>query len=171
MKIVGIKEIMDWLSERGLLDSKGQQILFSKYQDFLHFRIPIDSGKKSVLSKVLSSIIIDQGDGLIWIDEHGIWPSSEDTNLFYRFRKSFNENSELYEKPGHFFDKNDLSDVGSLILLILYFCWGAIIVSNSGNLIIRISHDEIIDFFAVDGMSFLEIQEKIDKLRSKWGQA
>ncbi len=166
MKIIDKKETMEWLSERGLLDSKGE-LSFSNYPEMLQFRIPGDSGKKNVLSRIITSIISPHGNGLIWIDEYGVWPSCEDMNLFNRFRMSFGEICELNEKPGHVFMKDEVPDVSSLIVLVLFFCWGAVIVSDNGKLIIRISHDEMIDFFAKDSESLKGVPENFRRLLNK----
>jgi hypothetical protein len=163
MEIIDKEKTMNWLSIRGLLDSKGSLSL-SGFSEPVSYRIPADSGKKTVLSRIIASFFDSEGESLLWINEYGIWPSCEDLTLFEGFRKSLGEYSPLFEKPGHIFFKQDLSSVSSLLAMIFYFMWGAIIVSGTKNIVVRISHDEMLDIFLKDEKAIP--QETIEKMES-----
>jgi hypothetical protein len=146
MQIINRDETKLWLSNRELLDSK-ELIKLSDYHGFQSYIIPNDSGKKTALARIITELFAQEYEALLWIDEYGIWPSSENRNLFDGFRRSLGENRQLQDKPGHIFSKHDLVSISSLLSLILYFCWGAVIVSTDKNILIRISHDEILKIY------------------------
>ena len=143
MRIIDKYETMTWLAERGLTTSTGE-LVFTEFLSPSRFVIPVDSGEKTALSKTITSFFDFEDEALLWINEFGVWPSSEDRYLFEGFRQSLGEYSPLYEKPGHIFSNKDLEAVKALIAMVLYFCWGAVIVSISRSFIFKISHDEII---------------------------
>lgn len=88
-----------------------------------------------------------KGDWMLWINEYGVWPSSEDMNLFLGFRKSLGIKAHLHEIPGHLITSSDEADAASLIGMSLYFCWGALIAPSSSDFLLRISHDEFIELY------------------------
>jgi len=143
------EETKHWLSQRGLLDSTSEPS-FSGFFQVIHFAIPVDSGRKTALSRVLLSFFDTDEEALLWIDEFGIWPSSEDRYLFEGFRRFLGERSPLHEKPGHIFSKDDLDAMRSIVAMTLYFVWGGIMCSPAKDLIIRMSHDEFISVLAMD---------------------
>lgn len=163
MRIIDKNEIMTWLSEKRLIDSNGV-LSFSGFLSPLRFMIPVDSGKKTALSKTIVSLFDAKDEALLWINEFGIWPSCEDRYLFAGFRKSLGEYSPLHEKPGHFFSNKDLDAVSSLIAMTLYFCWGAIIISTANNFIIKISHDEVLYLYAREKECLSKMQESLTKI-------
>lgn len=146
MRIIDKEETKLWLSQRGLLDSTGEPC-FPEFVQVMDSAIPADSGHKTALSRVLVSFFDTDKEALLWINEFGIWPSSEDRYLFNGFRRSLGEGSPLHEKPGHIFSKDDLDAVRSLVGMILYFVWGGILFSPAKGLAITISHDEFITVF------------------------
>ncbi len=149
MRIIDKKETELWLSDRGHPNPEGKRLL-QGFLDPITYMIPADSGKKTALSKKITSFFATDGEALLWINEWGIWPSSENQNLFYGFRRSLGESSSLIEKPGHIFKRTDLETVESLLCMVFYFIWGAVLVSPANDLVIKISHDEYIDLYVKD---------------------
>ena len=158
MKIIDDKATVYWLSDRGFPNPVGKNLL-PGFIGPLSFRIPADSGEKTALSRKLISYLDTDDEMLLWINEWGIWPSSENINLFDGFRRSLGEYSSLKEKPGHIFSRSDIETIESLLSMVLYFFWGAILISSTGNIIVKISHDEIIDIFVKDKKSLSNIQK------------
>ena len=146
MKLLDLNNIKDWLRNKDVLDLNGKLVLGS-LKEVAHYAVPPDSGNKTVLAKVLASFFENDNEALLWIDEFGIWPSSENWTLFLGFRKSIGETRPLHEIPGHLFAKEDIETVAALLSLILYFSWGAVLIPKSTDYLIRISHDEIFSFF------------------------
>src|SRR5574341_2187382 len=110
MRIIDEKETMLWLSERGLLDSTDKPS-FPGFVKAIDSAIASDSGRKTALSRAIVSLFDTDDGALLWINEFGIWPSSEDRNLFEGFRRSLGERSSLHQKPGHIFSSSDLPAV------------------------------------------------------------
>lgn len=173
MEIIDKERTANWLSIRGLLGSKGRLSL-SGLKQIGYYPIPADSGRKTVISRTIASFFDTEDESLLWIDEFGIWKSCEDWTLFEGFRHSLGEESPLYEKPGHIFSRKDLDSVGSLLAMALYFCWGAVIVKADKSLVVRISHDEILDIYIPEETVFPKdvierIELVIDKEEQKKG--
>ena len=165
MRIVDKNETIAWISKRDVLDSTGMPS-FSGFVELLGAAIPADSGRKTALSRAIVSFFEADDEALLWIHEFGIWESAEDRHLFEGFRRGLGEHSPLHEKPGHIFSSNDLRDVGSLVAMILYFVWGAILYSPAKDLAIEISHDEFISVFVRDKKDAVGITETFKKYLS-----
>jgi len=162
MRIIDGEETKLWLSQRGLLDSTGEPS-FSKCFQVIDFAIPVDSGRKTALSRIIVSFLETDDEALLWINEFGIWESSEDRYLFQGFRHSLGESSPLHEKPGHVFSKADRDAVRSLVAMILYFVWGGLLFSPAKGLVIMISHDEFITIYLRDKKDAPIITETLKK--------
>lgn len=160
MKTIGKAQVLDWLSQRQLLDSAGELKLSGSIQA-IHSAIPTDSGHKTALSRVIASMFVEDEEALLWINEFGIWPSAEDWNLFDGFRVCLGESQAVHEKPGHLFSKNELKAVGSLVAMVLYFCLGAILVSPNRGLVIKVSHDEFIEVFVSSQANASKVTEQL----------
>jgi hypothetical protein len=155
MKAIDGTTINTWLISNGLIAPNGSISLLSS-SVVRSYSIPSDSAKKTVLSRIVASLFDSEHDSLLWINEYGIWPSCEDWTLFDGFRASLGESSSLPEKPAYLFSNQDLPSVSSLLALILYFAWGALVISPNKRLTVRISHDEVLDVFYEDNNTFPE---------------
>jgi hypothetical protein len=147
MKAIDSPLVNEWLTQKGLLDRKGE-IAFSTFSFSEKCKIPVDSGKKTAISAMLCSFFKKEQESLLWINEYGIWPSSEDGNLFAGFRKSLGISESLFEKPGHVFSMQDNISIKSILCMVLYFCWGAFIIPGSKAFCIKVTHDEQLVVFA-----------------------
>ncbi|HEX9445120.1 MAG TPA: hypothetical protein VGA73_13430 [Candidatus Binatia bacterium] len=146
MRIIEKNQSIDWLSANGVSVSENIPS-FRGFTKIFDSHIPVDSGRKTSISRALASQFDTDGESLLWIHEFGIWPSSEDGNLFERFRRSLGENRSLKERPGHIFTRSDLTDVASLLAMVLYFVWGAILFCPANDLAVKISHNEYTSIF------------------------
>jgi hypothetical protein len=121
-----------------------------------------DSRRLVSIARVVGGAAIDSGSGVFVINEYGIWPSSEDYNLFRRFRQSLGESRALHDAPAHFFDSKDNDDLVSLITMTLLFSWGAVLACGDGvQYVVAISHDEFIDLWAQATMNVDELSKSI----------
>lgn len=123
----------------------------------LSYQVPHDSGRKTLTSRLLATLFDDCDETLVWIDEFGIFPNAEDWNLFDRFRLSKGIASPLWETPGHLFTSSESDDLRSLLALVLYFIWGAVVTPKTGEFVVRISHDEFINVYCRDDVSRAEM--------------
>ncbi len=146
MKVLSLDSVHEWLRTACLLDAQ-QELLLTQFQKPIRLILPQDAGRKTNLGRVLAASVVSKSEGLLWIDEFGIWPSSENWVIFDGLRSLVGEKRPLYEAPGHLFTAEDEQLLSAMLATILYFSWGAVVVRNSLDLVIRISHDECVDFY------------------------
>lgn len=80
-------------------------------------------------------------DLLIWTYEWGIWSSSEDWNLYARFRQALGDTRSIEETPACLTKAHDFSDACSLFGMALRFGWGVRAVCRDWQRSIDINHD------------------------------
>jgi hypothetical protein len=141
------KETLDWLKKHDI----NEKNILENYELKLSEHIPIDSGRKNYLSKEIAAFF-DKNEILLYINEFGIWPSSENMYLFDGYRKSIGIENKIYEKPSHIINKNENIEFYCILDMILYFFMGCMIIPiENQNEIITISHDEFIDIYEKKG--------------------
>lgn len=157
MRIVDEAETVAWFAAKGFGDLGGLPSLSSVVLSSIFPRkatywvTDLAARKKTAMARMLADRFCESGGGMLWIDEWGIWPSCENMTLFEGYRKSLDETRWLIDSPGHIFATEDRDTVFSLLSLALYFIWGGILASSSGDMAVRFSHDEWIDVFARGG--------------------
>jgi hypothetical protein len=119
--------------------------------------LPVDSGRKVALARIIANTMLDRGPAILWITETGIWGSSEHMDLFNGYRRSFGETRSVSAAPIHTFDPmEDRDTLISVLSLGLFFVWGFEIMSQDRNLAMTISHDEWLEYrFAAGHESFV----------------
>lgn len=110
-----------------------------------NYRVPIDSGRKISLARVIANVLLEHGPFLLWFTETGVWPSSEHIQLLDRYRMSFGEFRSVHEAPVHWFDASERDDAISVLSLGLFFVWNLEIVTADRSTAVTISHDEWIE--------------------------
>jgi hypothetical protein len=107
------------------------------------FAIPIDTGKRVALCRLLWCHIVDSEPTprLLVIEQWGVWPSGEHAPLFTRLREACSERRSLIDVPGHLFGTGDDDDGLSFLILATIFLWDYTLYSESGCAIV-VSHDE-----------------------------
>jgi hypothetical protein len=78
---------------------------------------------------------------LLWITTFGVWPSSENLHLYYRFRHSYGETSHLDERPALIALKHEAIDVESFLHFAVLFGWDAYLVTVEDYCRVFVSHD------------------------------
>jgi len=166
MEITGKDRGDAWLGEIGFsrVDAEAFQ---SNLKESMAYEIPKDSGRKTALARLLASLVNGDSKSLFWITGYGIWPSSENRELFRGYRQSLGELRSLGEAPCHFFEKPDLAQIECLILMALYFVWDAIIIEGSGNQVFKLSHDEIMTIETKDPQHLSFLKTKLEKFKLK----
>ena len=109
------------------------------------FAFPSHRTGMAVMARDLTHLLGDFGSALFIVTEWGVWPSSEDKNLFDRFRQSVGMTAPFPEYPGHLFNLTDAKDLASFLHLILAFSWGGflfLVGENDRKLGLFVSHDE-----------------------------
>lgn len=86
--------------------------------------------------------LVAQGNEiLIVVDEHGVWPSSEDWNLYYRWRQAAGDHERIEQSPGHLFACNESNDATSLMVMARLFGWGIYAVARESRRAVLVDHD------------------------------
>lgn len=135
----------EWLAASGLpaLDESERSWEFGLEAQY---GLPTDAGRKTALARLLVAPIDDNKlRGMLWITAHGIWPSSENVELFYAIRRGFGESRRLSEIPCHVFDHTAAVAAECLLDVTLYFSWDARLYLPNSATIIKFSHDEILE--------------------------
>src|SRR4051812_35243576 len=106
MRCLSFPECATWCEERGISapkDDYGYERPEIAEPDFRFVEIPypVDSGKKVGLARRLYSLLPAEPEHLLWIRDWAVWPSSQHTPLFMRFREACGERRRLIEAPGH----------------------------------------------------------------------
>lgn len=103
------------------------------------------SFEKLVTKRVLAEMVTKHLGGfascLFCVVEYGIWPSSEDLNLYYRLRSTYRDYRELWAAPGHLFLSHERADLITFLSLALQFGWGGYVVTAVGEGHVSVSHD------------------------------
>jgi len=127
------------------------------------YLIPKDSGIKTALARCFANLFFSEADNAyVYIDEWGVWPSSENLDLFYGYRNSKGENRLISEAPFHFFDKEELGPFISILGTAFYFVWNATVIRSDQRCILKVSHDEWIEIRTEDESAFKEYTDAME---------
>ena len=114
------------------------------------FTIPPDSGKKTALARVVAAIFASLSAPTLYIPEWGVWPSSQNLDLFDSYRQAKGETRSLDEAPVHCFSSASEEAFLGILCLALYFVWDAEVFDRDDKCLISISHDEWLEIRTAD---------------------
>lgn len=163
MKIVSQIECHEWLREK-LRKDFAWHVVEHHYAYGLTYQMPVDTGKKTALARLLSAGIDATETGLLWITGWGIFPSSENMALFDRYRESMGERRSIGTAPGHLFGKSDVVAIECLLDLSLYFYWDTSLFDARG-IWIKTSHDEYVSVNAIDAVRLKDFEDSLSRLK------
>ena len=155
MRCLSFSECATWCEERGIAAPKDDygyerpEIAEPGFH-FVKIPYPVDSGKKIYLARRLYSLLPAEPEHLLWIRDWAVWPSSQHTPLFMRFREACGERRGFIQAPGHLLRADESDDAISVIALSLLFFYDCFGISGSGRDAIIISHDEYCMFATRD---------------------
>jgi hypothetical protein len=78
---------------------------------------------------------------LLWTTDYGIWPSSENSHLYYTLRLSYGDHRLINQAPGHYFLEYETADLITFVDLSIQFGWGANLITSQDRTNAFISHD------------------------------
>lgn len=96
---------------------------------------------------IANHIVFDE-PCLLWINEWGIWPSTENLHLYSTLRHAQYDYRLLHEAPGHLFLKHEKSLITSFLQIAMLNGWGGYILNQHGYVDALFSHDEFIAFYS-----------------------
>jgi hypothetical protein len=97
---------------------------------------------------------------LVWVNDHGVWPSSENLHLYYTWRRSLGDGAVLDDAPAHEFLPFEQHELTSLLHMAIIFGWGFLAASSDGRAALRVD-----DYGQVEG--FAPTQEQADDLLAR----
>lgn len=115
-----------------------------------HISVPLPAQPSYVaFSRSISSVLAPRSSCLLWVVQHGVWPSSENWHLYYRVRQSYGDQRLLHEVPGHLFLDYEESDFVTYLQLVLGNGWDAEILPHltyggAEHTRAFVSHDEFV---------------------------
>jgi hypothetical protein len=114
------------------------------------YSIPRDSGRKTALSRTLCYVMPRESVSVLYISGWGVWPSSENLDLFHGYRRSLGEPRSLSEASVHVFDPTDSEALTSILSMVFYFVWDAWLFDADARVLLGVSHDEWLELLAAD---------------------
>lgn len=124
---------------------------------FIRFSIEDLPNPRIVLARLFVRWFGEFRDCEFWISEFGIWPHSEDRNLYRRLRRSYGDFRELYEAPAHLFKFSEKADLETYLGIAMLFGWGGHILTDPLRVYLYLSHD---------GWLHVAAREALGKVRS-----
>jgi hypothetical protein len=153
MRFLTPSEWQAWCSERQVPLRESGRIrpdISAEHFHFVRLQFPADSGKKVSLARRLHHLVASGPETLLLVDNWDVWPSSQHTPLFLRFREALGERRPLIEAPGHLITPADTDDAVSIIATSLLFFWDCYGFSSTGRDAFFISHDGFCSFASRD---------------------
>jgi hypothetical protein len=166
MDIISPQECEEWLAT-SLGSGDARRNTATVFEHSVTYGLPLDTGQKTVLARLLSNSIDADRPGLFWITGWGIFSNHQNMALFDGYRRSLGESRLLYAAPGHVFRKPDLRDLECLLDLVLYFYWDAMLFDGAGTVAVRISHDEFVSIHTMDARLLTRFVDSLDGLTLK----
>lgn len=110
------------------------------------YQLPVASGQKVGLARIIANVLLDRGPVLMWITETGIFRSAEHLDLIVQYRRAIGEARTIHDAPVQLFETGDRDTLISFLCVIFFFYWGAELTNLDRSLAFTISHDEWIEF-------------------------
>jgi hypothetical protein len=133
---------------------------------FIRFSIEGLPNARIALARMLVSWFGEFRDCEFWISEFGIWPSSEDRNLYRRLRSSHGDSRELYEAPAHLFEFSEKPDLETYLGVAMLFGWGGHVVPDPLRVYLYLSHDGWLHVAAREGLG--KIRSDLDEFEIEY---
>ena len=143
MRFYTKEECGEWL--RGRERSKPDEIVDAKVQLVSY---PKEAYRFCYLALWIASSLTYRQPTLLWITEWGIWPSSENWQLYYKLRQSYGDGRLLHEAPGHLFLEHESEDLATFLQVSMLNGWGGYVLTGANHVNAFFSHDGYIDFYA-----------------------
>lgn len=137
MKVLSLPECSEWAN--GLLESNSSIAASPLAHRVFHVRDGAPA--HAVLRRWVEWLFGGGPSVLILVDEYGVWESSEDLNLYSRWRQAVGAPGALVDAPGHVFEAKEADDATSLLLMARVFGWGFRALAQDGRRGVRIDHD------------------------------
>ncbi len=122
---------------------------------------PVSPYKFFYFAHWVASELTCRRPALLFITEWSIWPSSENWHLYYKLRRTYGDNRQLHEAPGHLFLEHETEDLASFLQLSMLNGWGGYVLTEANYVNAFFSHDEYADFFANTDANLADIRNAL----------
>ncbi len=112
------------------------------------------------VARQLESSLVIESECLVWISGWSIFPSSENLQLFYRYRQSYGSNKLIGEAPGHLCLTYERAEIATLIWLGMLHGWDVHVLPDLPYSAVFISHDQYYEIGYSDVNSCLTAQKE-----------
>ena len=157
MKVLTEEGCAEWLQS----NVAAAELLHVGYPFQIRFAIPKDTGRKTALARELTAVMHDR-ILMLWVTEWSVFPSCENLDLFYGYRRFLGEARTLTEAPGHVFEKHERTQAFSLFSLALYFFWDASLINDQGSWV-SVDHDEFLTLRSTTDVGLRHLLDGIDR--------
>lgn len=138
----------------------------SGLRNIIKRRIPSEAVNKTTVASLLSEAAFHGGvsrDVLLWINEYGMWQQGN-WDLFYGYRSYLGNTQNIRDSPCHICTQEDCQGVESVLCLVMYFMWGAVLVDQDRSFIFRIGHDDTLEIDIAVGANLTVYEQLIEFL-------
>ena len=160
MRFLTNEEARAWCSKRDppFLDERRNPLQWPARLQVLRFIYThATPGRLFWLSQRLVAALEYWETALLWVVLTGIWPSSENTHLYYRIRQSYGDQRHLDQAPAHLALRHEGEDLTTLLHLCMMFGWEAFLFTGHDYARIFVSHDEYGEIAVPEGHSLVEL--------------
>ena len=164
MQFLTDAEAAAWARGRTMLMPFGDRPERQPRLPSLRGAFPHSANRIFAFSSYIASAITGGDSCLLWITEYGVWPSSENTHLYYRLRESYGDHRLLHEAPAHLFLKHEADDLVTLLQLALLFGWDAYLLHDSDHIAAFFSHDGFVECYSRSPDQLVEIKAGLARM-------
>jgi hypothetical protein len=156
MKSISREEAIGWMVQHLPAETPLQQVTQLPQLDAVGYGrmsipFPVDSSHKCALVQLVYKECLSKEQCLlVHVKEWQIFPSCGHIPLLLRLRQALGEWRPIEKCPGHLFCAAEGDDAISIILMAMLFYWDCLVVSESGKVVLYVSHDERCDLFSSD---------------------
>ena len=136
------QECEDWLTRRERIRPDQDKSLLAE-----RFNFPSEGYRFFPIAKAIAQSITYRQATLLWVTEWGVWPSSENWQLYYKLRQSYSDFRLLQDVPGHLFLEYESEDFSTFLQVAMLSGWGGYVLTAANYVNAFFSHDEYIEFF------------------------
>jgi hypothetical protein len=145
MQFLSPTECDDWVASHGRGLPKA-----GTYEFELRIKYPSAAYRYFAIATWMSVNLFIEKSTLLWTTEWGIWPSSENWNLYETLRNQYGNSDKLCDSPGHLFCGDETADLATFLQFAMLNGWGGYVLAEADRVNAFFSHDEYFDFYARD---------------------
>jgi hypothetical protein len=96
---------------------------------------------------------------LLWVTLTEVWAGTENLHLYYTLRRSYGERSEIEQKPGQRFLRQEKPDLVSFLQVGMLNGWDMVLLTSHDYGRVFVSHDGWAECVHPNGQELLGLQE------------